>query len=59
MSKGHVKRRLGRGLSAIQARRTTALKNIEKHLRADDHSKFPNDLEKHNKEVKTLIDRLA
>ena len=53
----HVKRRLGRGLAAIQARRTTALKNIEKHLKAREHDEAAKD--KHNKEAKTLVEKLA
>ena len=68
MSKGHVKRRLSPGSSALRSRREVALRNISIHV-SRDHSKISIDsdevklresqIEKHLKESTILKSRIA
>jgi hypothetical protein len=55
---GHVKRRLSPGSSALNSRRQTAFKNIEKHLKSHDQLDV-SEIEKHKKEMDILKERLA
>lgn len=55
---GHVKRRLSPGSSALNSRRQTAFKNIEKHLKKHEATNVSG-IEKHKKEMDILKQRLV